>query len=322
MKRIRNLALFAAVAFAALPSAAQFGDILRRGKQASDKAKKVSDAFTPWTQEQENAIGEASAAKLVHVLGLYDDAGMNKYVNLVGYTVAQGSPRFAALEYKFGILDTESITAFALPGGYVFVTRGALANMKNEAELAGTLAHEIAHVDNRHLEKQIRAKKGTSLALEEVGDHVPGPSQLKNFANNIVTQALTMGYSRDKEDEADRKGTELAAGAGYDPNGLKNFLSTLETAAAADPASKRSLGIWGSTHPPLNERIAALTPIAAKLASGQELARRYQLNASFAPPPAPVAPAGKLLPAAPTGKLLPAKPVKPVEKTQPKKPPQ
>src|SRR6185436_8250840 len=113
------------------------------------------------------AIGEASAGKLIHIFGLYENPAMQHYVSTVGNAVAGHSSRANSVQYKFGILDSEAITAFGIPGGYVFITRGALANMKNEAELAGTLAHEIAHVDSRHLEKEIRAKKLTGLATTE-----------------------------------------------------------------------------------------------------------------------------------------------------------
>jgi predicted Zn-dependent protease len=270
------------------PANAQFGELLKRGKQA----KQVSDAMQPWTAEQEQAIGEASAAKLVHVLGLYDNPEMTHYVSMVGNAVATHASR--AMEYKFGILETEAVTAFGLPGGYVFITRGALANMKNEAELAGALAHEIAHVDNRHLEKEIRAKKMTGIAasegFEQMGNRVPYGHYLEGLGAQVVTQALTQGYSRDKEDEADRKGTELAAATGYDANGLKNLLETLKTFSDKSPdQSKRSLGLWGSTHPPLSDRIATLTPIAAQFPGGTTNDERFKKRATFGPTPEEIA---------------------------------
>jgi predicted Zn-dependent protease len=269
-------------ALSVAPASAQFGELLKRGKQA----KQVSDAMQPWTAEQESAIGEASAAKLVHVLGLYDNPEMTHYVSMVGNSLATHATR--PMEYKFGILETEAVTAFGLPGGYVFITRGALANMKNEAELAGTLAHEIAHVDNRHLEREVRAKKLTDIAasegFEQMGNRVPYGHYLEGLGAQVVTQALTQGYSRDKEDEADRKGTELAAATGYDAAGLKNFLETLKTVTdKSSDQSKRALGLWGSTHPPLADRIATLTPIAAQFPGGVINDDRFKKGASFGP---------------------------------------
>jgi predicted Zn-dependent protease len=160
--------------------------------------------------------------------------------------------------------------------------------MKNEAELAGTLAHEIAHVDNRHLEKEVRAKKLTGIAanegFEQLGNRVPYGGYLQQLGQQVVTTALTQAYSRDKEDEADRKGTEFAAATGYDANGLKNFLSTLKTVSDQDPAkAKRSTGLWGSTHPPLSERVAELTPIAAQFQGGATNDDRFRKSATFGP---------------------------------------
>jgi beta-barrel assembly-enhancing protease len=292
MRTLRTLSFITIIALASsTPAHAQFGDIFNKGKKGADKAQKVAEATAEWTAEQERAIGEASAAKLIYVFGLYDNPAMQHYVSKVGTVVAAHSSRAGSLTYKFGILDTEAITAFGVPGGYVFITRGALANMKNEAELAGTLAHEIAHVDNKHLEKEIRARKLTGLATSEatnaamnqLGNRIPYGSLLKDFANEIVTQAVQMSYSRDKEDEADRKGTELAAAAGYSATGLRDFLTTIQQASPGDATAERRLGIWGKTHPPLAERIAKLTEISSQHNGGATLQARFEEDASFGP---------------------------------------
>jgi beta-barrel assembly-enhancing protease len=288
MRSLKNIPLITFIALASLmPASAQFGDIFNKGKKGADKAQKVAEATAEWTPDQERAIGEASAGKLIHIFGLYDNPAMQSYVSNVGTAVAGHSSRAGAITYKFGILDTEAITAFGIPGGYVFVTRGALANMKNEAELAGTLAHEIAHVDNKHLEKEIRAKKTsgllTSEALDQVGNRVPFGNVLKDVANQVITQAVTMSYSRDKEDEADRKGTELAIATGYAATGLRDFLATILAAAQNDGTAERRLGVWGSTHPPLSERVAKLTQISAQYSGGATLQARFAEDASFGP---------------------------------------
>ena len=252
---------------------AQVGDVLRRAQDKAQKAKKVADIYKPWTPEQEHAVGEAAAARMVHIFGIYDNPDMTRYVNLVGNTVARQAPR--EVPYHFAILDTEIVTALSLPGGYVFLTRGALANMRNEAELAGTLAHEVAHVDGRHLEREIRSKKSSQFAKEEAASHVPQGVELTNLAGDLVNGALTTQVSRDKENEADKVGTELAAKAGYDPAGLKNFLEVLAQAADS-PQNKKQLGLWGSNHPPFRERVATLTTVAASLPSGGKvLTERY-----------------------------------------------
>ena len=273
-------------AICAAPAHAQFGQLIKRGKQAKD----VADASKGWTSEQEIAIGEASAAKLVAIFPLYDNPDMQHYVSTVGQALATHTSR--PMEYKFGILNTGARTAFGMPGGYVFITAGALNSMKNEAELAGVLAHEIAHVDNQHLEKEIRAKKQTGVgvgivageAFDHLGSGVPYGGLLQKLAEHVVTQMLTQPYSRDKEDEADRKGTEIAAATGYDANGLKNFLTTLKEISDKNPdAQKQANGLWGSTHPSFADRITALGPIAANFPGGATNDDRFKKEATFHP---------------------------------------
>jgi len=311
-------------AMCAAPASAQFGEILKRGKQA----KQVADATKPWTPEQETAIGEASAAKLVAILGLYDNPEMTHYVATVGQALATHASR--PMEYKFGILNTGARTAFGMPGGYVFITAGALNSMKNEAELAGVLAHEIAHVDNRHLETEIRNKKLTGMAASEGFDQmganrVPFGSYLQKLGEQVVTAALTQSYSRDKEDEADRKGTEIAAATGYDANGLKNFLTTLKEMADKNPdAQKQANGLWGSTHPSFADRIATLTPIAASFPGGATNDDRFKKEATFVTASANEAvvheaPVPKAAESAPATPASTAKTAKSKAKTVPKK---
>jgi predicted Zn-dependent protease len=291
MKITRILFVLLATMVLAQSSFAQLGNVLKNAQ----KAKKAADIYTPWTPEQEQAIGQASAAKLINVFHFYDNPDMTKYVNLVGNAVARQSSR--SLTYHFAILDTEVVTAVSLPGGYIFITKGALANLKNEAELAGVLAHEVAHVDRRHLEKEIRAQKTAQFAKEEAASHVPAGAELVNIAGNVVTHALTLQVSRDKESEADKVGVDLSAKAGYDPTGLRNFLQFL-TSVPATPDTKRALGLWGSTHPPLSDRINSLNGLLATYpATGQKLAERY---AWYVNPPAFAREGGQTTAAAPT----------------------
>ena len=256
---------------------AQFGKVL-------DRVKRATETYKPWSPQQEQAIGEAVAAKMFHALGAYENSDMTKYVNLVGNTVAQAGAR-QDVGYHFAILDSEIVNAFAMPGGYIFVTRGALANLQNEAELAGVLAHEVAHVDGRHLEKEVRAKKTTQWAVEEGTAKIPSGAQLNALANDLITRAVTSRYSQERESEADRKGVELAAKAGYDPSGLLTFLQRM-SAASASLDDKRALAMLdGKTHPPFDQRIAALQPIVtAQSQGGQTLAQRFAERVNFSRP--------------------------------------
>lgn len=282
--RARLFVMLALVVVLALPAAAQFGGVIDN----LGKAKKVSDATTPWTPEQENEIGQAAAAKIIHVFPLYENEPETRYVNLVAATVAQFGKR--SLNYHVAILDTPIAWACAMPGGYVFVTRGALEKMKDESELAGTLAHEVAHVDARHLESIIRSKKLTGLAVDEGMSRVPY-NVLNGIANELVTQALTSNYGPDKENDADKKGTDFAAQAGYAPAGLKSFLETL-AAFAADPANVQKTGLWnGKTHPTFATRVGKLNDLLKKYPpTGQTLAERFQ-KSTVEPPAAEAKPA-------------------------------
>lgn len=277
MKLVNLIFALLIATFFAQTSSAQLGNVLKQAQ----KVKKATDIYTPWTPDQEMAIGQASAAKLINVFGLYDNPEMTKYVNLVGNAVARQSGR--SVQYHFAILDTAVVTAVSLPGGYIFITRGALANLKNEAELAGVLGHEVAHIDRRHLEKEVRAQKTADFAKSEAASHVPAGAELVNIAGTIVTRALTMQVSRDKESEADKVGTEISSKAGYDPAGLRNFLQFLAGVPPTDNA-KQALGLWGSTHPPLADRISSLNAqLATVPPTGQKLAERY---AWYVNPPA------------------------------------
>jgi predicted Zn-dependent protease len=256
---------------ACLPASAQFGSVMGKIGDKLNKGKQVKDNYTPWTPEQEEQVGQASAARLINIFGLYENKDMVRYLNLVGNAVAAQAPR--QVPYKFGILDTEVITALSLPGGYVFITRGALANMTSEAELAGTLAHEIAHVDQRHLEKEIRSKNSMKMIQNEVSQFTSG--QLEQIASSSISTALTQQYSRDKESDADRMGVTFAQKAGYDSGGLRLFLTFLENAPKT-PETQRQLSLWGSTHPPFPQRIASLQTQEAGLpAGGVSLEARY-----------------------------------------------
>lgn len=264
-------AIFAQMSFA------QLGNVLKNAQ----KVKKAADIYTPWTPEQEQTIGQASAAKLISVFGIYDNPDMTRYVNLVGNAVARQSGR--SVPYHFAILDTDVVTAVSLPGGYIFITRGALANLKNEAELAGVLAHEIAHVDRRHLEKEVRTQKTGEFAKSEAASHVPAGAELVNMAGSIVTRALTLQVSRDKESEADKVGVEISSKAGYDAGGLRNFLQFLASVPTTTQ-TKQALGLWGSTHPPLADRISSLNALLPNYpVTGQKLAERF---AWYVNPPA------------------------------------
>jgi len=278
---MKRLIVSAIIMFGGVAGFGQFGGIINKAKDKIDSAKektqKASDAFTPWSAKDEMDIGTAGAAKMVAMFGIVEDPKVVKYVNLVGDTVAQFASR--QLPWRFGVLDTEIAGAYALPGGYIFITRGSLTGMTNEAQLAGALGHEVTHVAERHLEKEIRSKKTSAFAMEEANStgKTGDISALK--ADAFLKDMFTSGLSRDKEDAADEQGTRIAAQAGYSPVGLLQVLTAMRD-AAANPENKKMFGQILSTHPPFDSRITRLQPIALRLGSGVTLEERFHASIS------------------------------------------
>ena len=262
-----------AILLTAAVAVAQFGGIIGRAKEkmqkvkpVTDRAQRAADTYIQWTAEEEQEIGAAVAAKMVAMFGIVENAATVRYVNLVGSAVAQFAPR--QLPYRFGVLDADIVGAFAIPGGYIFITRAALAGMMNEAQLAGALGHEIVHVSERHLESEIRSKKTSGWAVEEAKSQAtPGPEFLRRRADAFVKDMLTMKLSREKEDDADQRGTSLATQAGYDAGGLLQFLRAMAETNAT-PGRQRMFGQVLSTHPPFEDRIATLTPVVERAGKG------------------------------------------------------
>jgi predicted Zn-dependent protease len=232
----------------AVPAYAQFGAI-GRIKSAADKAMKIADMNI--SDKDEQAIGVAVSRNVVAELGVYQDAALTKYVTLVGTVLAQASTR-PTLEWKFIVLDTDGVNAYAAPGGYVHITRGALALIRSEAELAGVLGHEIAHVTEKHSIRSIQRSKGLSIASDEVSSQggllTSAVSKLAEKGTEIL---LFNEFDRGQEMESDKVGLQLANKAGYSPVGINTFLNRL---AERNKDRKEKNGLF-ATHPQLKERI-------------------------------------------------------------------
>ncbi|HLU61483.1 MAG TPA: M48 family metalloprotease [Gammaproteobacteria bacterium] len=206
--------------------------------------------------EEEAAIGFEAAATLLGAAPLLDDKEMQRYVNRVGRWVAMQSAR-PGLPWRFAVIDHPGVNAFAAPGGYVFITRGLLMQLRSEAELAGVLGHEIAHVVRRHhleaLKQQARlalAGSALAVALEQRGRDANDYAWVTEGAKTLYTR----GLDRDDELEADRLGVVLAARAGYDPYGLLVVLQRLDAMAADDSR----LALLFKTHPAPADRLEEL----------------------------------------------------------------
>ena len=204
----------------------------------------------------EAEIGAGVAANLLGAAPLVKDEALQTYVNQLGWWLVQQQTDRPDLTWRFGVLDTDGVNAFAAPGGYVFITKGLLLHMRNEAELAGVLAHEIGHVLKRHHLNAIQkgAKTGlvADLASMAVSNHKYGSVGEK--AINAGTELYARGLDKEDEFEADRMGVVLAARAGYDPYGLPAVLQTLDAMNAQDS----HLALMFKTHPAPQKRLELL----------------------------------------------------------------
>ena len=270
---MRAAALLLALLASAAPARAQVFD---KVLEAGEKAKKVADkaqSVLPIETEQEVAIGRGVAATLAGYYTLDRDPELTEYVNLVGLAVAASDPR-PDVHYRFGVLDSDQVNAMAAPGGYIFVTRGALALMEDEAELAGVLAHEVGHVNERHVVKEIQKRSRTALGAEVAQEALDADSELFDQVVGLATNVIFLGLSREDELEADSLGVAYAAAAGYDAAGLARFVRKLEA-----NESKPFLSQLRATHPEPEVRLKLLERRAAR--AGGEGGARAMLAERF-----------------------------------------
>jgi predicted Zn-dependent protease len=266
----KTLALAVAALFLASPAAAQLGSL---GK-ALGKAQEVTEDLT-FTEAEEQQLGSDISVKLRDKYGVVQDRAVHKYVALAGSLLASASTR-PGLKWTFVVLDTDGVNAFAAPGGFIHVTRGAMALMKNEAELAGVLAHEITHVTARHTLDAIRQSKLVGLGAEASRREV-----LSQAADRGYEILLENNFDRGDEMEADKVGITLANRVGYAPSGLSAFLARL---AERNKALTDRSGIFAS-HPESRTRIDAVAKAitTGKLTAAAVVAPRYASSVSFTP---------------------------------------
>lgn len=181
--------------------------------------------FVMMSEAQEVAAGRDTHPKIIAQYGVYDNQALQAYVQKVGEGVAAHSHR-SNLVYRFTVLNGTEVNAFALPGGYIYITRGLLAYLNTEAQLAAVLGHEIGHVTARHAVRQQSAATVTGLlgSVLAAGVGIQGTQDLVNVLGN----ALLQGYGRDHELEADRLGAEYLARTGYDPQAMIEVIGILK----------------------------------------------------------------------------------------------
>ncbi len=215
--------------------------------QSVDKGIK---SFMPIGFKEEQIIGGALAIETVKRYGgLYKDRRTMQYVNLIGRALARVSDR-PEIKYYFAVLNTKEPNAFAAPGGYIFITRGILAMAENEAELAGVLAHEIAHVSQKHILKTLqRSRLFASIGQLSAAAIGRDPDFFDSLMNEVNDKLFTKGLDQSMEDEADELGMEYAYRMGYNPSGLLSFQQKLEKRLGKEPS------VFFKTHPSIHDRV-------------------------------------------------------------------
>lgn len=249
----------------------QIGGALKRAEQFKD---------LQMTDAEEAELGALVSEKVRVRYGVVQDEKVHRYVALVGGALASASSR-PNLPWTFVVLDTDAVNAFAAPGGYLHITRGALALLESEAELAGVLAHEIIHVTEKHTIRAIQKSKTVQMGANET---LSGSYGLKERAANAVySNIIENGFGRAEENDSDEKGIALVNATGYAPQGLGAFLTRLQQ---RNKDSKEKRGLFAS-HPEMNERLERLTKQITKdkLTASATLADRYRSFISYKPVP-------------------------------------
>ena len=232
---------------------------------------------TVMDEKSEMAEGAKAHPQILAEFGEYKNPQVQAYVNELGQRLAKASQR-PGLDWHFTVLDTPVVNAFALPGGYVYVTRGIMAYMNNEADLAGVIGHEIGHVSARHGSQRATRQQTAGIGviaatvlgvlLESQG--LPGAANAASQASQGLAAGYVAKYSRGQESQADKLGAEYLSRLNYDPHNMVDVIKVLENqerfaadqARAEGHASRQGGSDWLASHPSNEQRLSDLTKIA------------------------------------------------------------
>jgi predicted Zn-dependent protease len=210
----------------------------------------VSNLVLPVSEEQD--LGREMEAELAKQLPLIEDPQVVDYVRGLGERIvaaaADDTPE--GILFEFHVVDDDStVNAFAIPGGKIYIYTGLLKLVEDESELVGVMGHEVAHVTQRHIARQLTARYGLQLLSALTAGLVPGPLGITSLAASVVTQGTLLKYSRGSEEDADHVGLAYVFEAGWDPRGMLRFFEKMAT-LSGDPG----IGVLLQTHPASGER--------------------------------------------------------------------
>src|SRR5712692_4050651 len=222
------------------------------------------------SEKEEIALGQKNDVEVRRQYGVYQDEALQEYVRQVGRRVAANSHR-PGLSYHFTVLDSADVNAFALPGGYVYITRGIMAYLNSEAELAAVLGHEVGHVTARHGVRQYSAALAANLGYQISSIFLPGLAVGGQPLFDLIGGALLSGYGREHELEADRLGAEYLARNSYDPEAMIKVVGVLKNQevfekqldAEEGRAPRNYHGVFAS-HPSADQRLQQVVAEAQK----------------------------------------------------------
>lgn len=244
---------------------------------AKSESKRAFNLNDP-SQQEEIQIGREITGNLLGAAPLVKDAALQKYVNQVGRWVANQSER-ADLPWHFGVIDSEDINAFAAPGGYVIVTKGLYRKLENEAQLAGVLSHEIAHVVKSHHLRILQKSQLLDLGADLLGRQIGDDNRIIQKVIGSGAEICARSLDKSAEFEADRMGVVLTARAGYEPYGLPEVLQAISQTGK----DESSVALLFKTHPHPDDRLVKLDESIGnrldEIKNGKTLTKRfYRLN--------------------------------------------
>jgi predicted Zn-dependent protease len=275
---VKKLVILMALTLVPQLALAQIGDLLKHADKIKKGAKVAQAATKEFTPEEELTIGRIVAARVLATYPLSKNKALQDYVSLVGQTLVPYSTRPDQV-WHFAVIEADLVNAYCAPANYVFITTGAISQLKSEAELAAILGHEIAHATEMHVLTEVRRANVMAAGVDLAASGTGGLTQeLAGKISDVAFQKLfKTGLGRKAELEADAVGVQLAAAAGYRSDAYLTFLATL---GGLESSNSSRVAKLGKEHPTAKDRAKILQDAKKVEADGALLDDRWKKRAS------------------------------------------